>query len=295
MDNIRTFIPGSEWLYFKIYTGTKTADLILKQNLYPLAIKLLNTGIIDKWFFIRYSDPDFHIRFRLHLTNTRDFNSIFERFHETVRSYVDNDLVWNIQCDTYQRELERYGINTIDLVEYIFFVDSNSVIHLLENLNSENADEHRWNIALMLIDSFLSVFSFDISQRKELITKMAEGYKTEFGMKHHTVKKQLDTKYRSKRTEIQNIMTLENLSDPVFDIYCAIIKKRQQAIFPVAQELIRMERENKLQISLDSLLTGMMHMTMNRWFRSKNRLYELVVYDFMSRYYTSYVAKNTHS
>ena len=30
----RTFIPGSEWIYYKIYTGIKTADSILKNELY---------------------------------------------------------------------------------------------------------------------------------------------------------------------------------------------------------------------------------------------------------------------
>ena len=39
-------------------------------------------------------------------------------------------------------------------------------------------------------------------------------------------------------------------------------------------------------------LTSMIHMTMNRWFRSKNRLHELVIYDFLSRYYISEIAKN---
>ena len=63
----KIFIPGSEWVYFKLYTGTKTADAILQNELYRYIRELLNNGIIDKWFFIRYTDPDFHIRLRLHL------------------------------------------------------------------------------------------------------------------------------------------------------------------------------------------------------------------------------------
>ena len=32
----RKLSPGSEWLYLKIYTGVKTADLILEEAIQPL-------------------------------------------------------------------------------------------------------------------------------------------------------------------------------------------------------------------------------------------------------------------
>lgn len=41
----RTFMPGSEWLYFKYYTGEKIADYILVEILYPI-LKQLKKNII---------------------------------------------------------------------------------------------------------------------------------------------------------------------------------------------------------------------------------------------------------
>jgi len=76
----KTFIPGSEWVYFKLYTGTKTADMILKNEIYEYVNGLLKNDSINQWFFIRYSDPDFHLRLRLHLKKARDFTCIFNRF-----------------------------------------------------------------------------------------------------------------------------------------------------------------------------------------------------------------------
>jgi thiopeptide-type bacteriocin biosynthesis protein len=295
MENNRTFIPGSEWLYFKIYTGEKTADTILKKNLYPFAVKLLGYGIIDKWFFIRYGDPDFHIRFRLHLTKTRNFNSVFTDFHETLYNLTENDLVWNVQCDTYQRELERYGMNTIDLIEYIFYIDSELIINLLEQLDPENAEEHRWHISLILIDSYFAVFSLDMEHRKELMNQMAERYKNEFGIKHHNLKQQLDAKYRNYKEKIWSVMDSNHVFDSIYGKYHEFTQKYRQIIFPVAQEILRLEKEGKLQIKSDILLTSIIHMTVNRWFRSKNRLHELVIYDFMSRYYNSYLAKEKYT
>jgi len=65
----RTFILGEEWLYYKIYCGAKTADLLLTDTLRPLLNRLTATNQINQWFFIRYTDPENHIRLRLHFND----------------------------------------------------------------------------------------------------------------------------------------------------------------------------------------------------------------------------------
>ena len=40
----RTFAPGSEWLYAKLYTGTATADRVLRDVLAPLVREALGSG-----------------------------------------------------------------------------------------------------------------------------------------------------------------------------------------------------------------------------------------------------------
>src|SRR6185295_17125698 len=54
----RNFPPGSEWFYAKLYTGQATADQILTETIAPI--------VADQpaWFFIRYGDPHWHVRFR---------------------------------------------------------------------------------------------------------------------------------------------------------------------------------------------------------------------------------------
>ncbi len=64
----RTFLPGSEWLYAKLYTGAATADRLLSDVVGPLVREALDSGAADRWFFIRYSDPGRHLRLRLHGT-----------------------------------------------------------------------------------------------------------------------------------------------------------------------------------------------------------------------------------
>lgn len=50
MEMLRKFTPGSEWLYIKLYTGIKTADIVLEEAVIPLLNDLRNKGLIKKWF-----------------------------------------------------------------------------------------------------------------------------------------------------------------------------------------------------------------------------------------------------
>ena len=290
MEN-RTFIPGSEWVYFKLYTGTKTADTILKNEVYCFSREMINNGIIDKWFFIRYTDPDFHIRLRLHLKEARDFSCLFNRFFVALQPVIDSDFMWNIQCDTYKREMDRYGGNSISLIEDLFFIDSDCTIRLLQLLNKESSEQLRWKLALVLIDSFLSAFAMKLPQRKELLNAMAESYKKEFGFIHHHTTKQLNDKYRACRKDIENALQWENEFAKTTDV----IKTRKLALLPIADKLNVMQKKGELQVPLDSLLASLIHMTMNRWFRAQNRLHEMVIYEFLSRYYAGEMAKDKHN
>ena len=44
-----------------------------------------------------------------------------------------------------------------------------------------------------------------------------------------------------------------------------------------------LKREQKLEVSLDNVVASFIHMSVNRCFRSKQRLYEMMLYDFLYR------------
>jgi len=92
----RTFTPGDHWLYFKVYTGFKTADQIITQVIAPLANQLLNSQIISKWFFIRYSDPELHLRLRFFLTDTNKAGVPVLMLHKALQEHIRHEMVWKI-------------------------------------------------------------------------------------------------------------------------------------------------------------------------------------------------------
>ena len=94
MDKLikRNFIIGDSWVYYKIYSGAKTSDSILAEIIKPLTEALLKEKIIDKWFFIRYSDPKHHIRLRFHYEDPHNISIIINRLQLYIEQYVMHDL-----------------------------------------------------------------------------------------------------------------------------------------------------------------------------------------------------------
>lgn len=288
--NNRTFIPGSEWVYFKIYTGIKTADNILKNELSDYVREMQINNIIDKWFFIRYTDPHFHIRLRLHLKDIKNYSIIFNRFFDYFQPTVNSELVWNIQCDTYQREIERYGTNTISIIEDLFFIDSESIINILQELDDDNPELKRWESALVIVDNYLSAFKIDLPQRLEFSKMNADKFKNEFGFIRHNETKQLNDKYRAYRKDIEYTMSKKN---EIFKSNKAI-KEQMQTFIPLIEKIAIMDKSGELQVTMVSLLSSLIHMSLDRLFRTKNRLHEMIIYEFLSKFYSSEIARNTH-
>lgn len=68
-----------------------------------------------------------------------------------------------------------------------------------------------------------------------------------------------------------------------------------KALMPLIEKIIIIEKSCELQVTMISLISSLIHMSLDRLFRTKNRLHEMVIYEFLSKYYTSEMVKNTHS
>lgn len=286
----RNFIPGSSWLYFKIYTGHKTADDILVGRILPFVDEILTLNAIDKFFFIRFDDPDFHLRLRVHVPDIQGYAVVFNQFHRYMQPCVDDGRVAKILCDTYKREIERYGDFTMGLLEELFWIDSQSIIFLLSNITTvttDNKEELRWHISLNLLDDTLSAFGVNCDESHKLMERMSENFKREFGFTNHTFTKQLNDKFRIFRKSIE-----KSISEPDYNqiIRDALIDRKIK-IAEIANQIKKRLPMNKIGPHIEDLLPSILHMTMNRWFRSKNRKHELVIYDFLNKHYASKLAR----
>lgn len=114
----RLFPPGSEWNYLKLYAAPDAEDELLVRSLRPV----LEEGA----FFVRYSDPEPHLRVRLKGAE------MLEPLAELGRELLEGGMVLRVCLDTYERETERYGGDAgIEPAEAFFAADSLLVVDLL--------------------------------------------------------------------------------------------------------------------------------------------------------------------
>lgn len=289
----RTFIPGSPWLFFKLYTGHKTADELLTDVLYPFVRDLQTLQLIDSWFFIRYTDPDFHIRFRLHIPDAASYSAVMTAFHSWLQPCMEDGSLSKVLCDTYNRELERYGEATIGSIEELFCIDSTAQIELLARLAEEpeaRRETLRQHLSLLLLDDALTAFGYDLAAKLRLTEQMADSFKREFGFTTHAYTKQLNDKYRAARSDIEQVMATRKDCAAFEDI----LSRRRRKFGEIAHRtagIADSEVADPTPAIPDDLLRSIQHMTMNRWFRSRNRQHELVIYDFLSKYFKSAQAR----
>lgn len=272
MATKRKFVPGSEWLYLKIYTGVKTADLILEEAVQPLVGYLQENNYISKWFFIRYHDPKPHLRVRFRLNNTNDYDKILNKINKSLKEYIESGEISNILIDTYNREIERYGGNTIEEAETLFYTNSEFALQCLHY-----DDEEKIIVSLFYIDGILSKLNLSPDEKLNWIKDFNTAFKLELNA-DKKLNSQLDKKYREfKPKYLDFIQSKEFLEERNI-----IISNIEEGNL-VLQNIIGHDENQSL--SLQSFFQSIFHMNINRIFVSNQRLFELVIYDYLLRYY----------
>ena len=286
----RRFIPGDEWVYYKIYCGPKTADDLLAGCLKSGIRELLDLQIIKKWFFLRYSDPDLHLRIRFLLTDKRHINDLINGFNRILEPFIKNEMIHNVQMDTYVREIERYGVNTMEYSEDLFYYDSELTIDILEHLHHESDPNLIWMFVLRSIDALLEDFKYGLAHKAVLLEQLRNSFAGEFNMERY-LKKQLDQKYRNFKEIIFNFLTNKISETETYLWVDQLLKLRSQESQNIVNKTLEEFNHNATVTQLDAFMSSHIHMTMNRAFRTRQRMHEMVLYDFLFRYYKSELAK----
>ena len=271
---IRNLTPGSEWLYFKIYTGIKTTDIILEEVIPSVLSYFQENNLILKWFFIRYSVPKPHIRIRFLLINSKEYNNILNYIHNVLDTYVESGEINNIQLDTYKRELERYGYSTIEDAESLFNMNSELTLDYL-HLN----DDEKIIIILFYIDRLLSQIGLSVNEKLQWIKDYNTSFKEEFNADKN-LNQQLDKKYRAFSPKFLDFS--QSLESKEFrDLILENLHLSNDALENICNSYDKDTNPRALQLFFQSIF----HMAINRMFISQQRLFEMIIYDYLHRYY----------
>ncbi len=272
------FIPGNKWLYYKIYCGTKFSDKILQDVFPDLLSRLSEEDLIKKWFYIRYSDPDNHIRLRLeindsNLTHTARIITIFNDYFD---KYISEGIINKVEMGTYDREYERYEGEFINAAEHIFHYDSKLAVSLLKDIPDH---DDLWLYAIKSIDTYFNIFNMDLDKRYEVINTLYTQFQREFNVDSN-LKKQLDLKYRNNLNSISEIVETDN--SPSFSEFVSSITENCREI-----ENLKIKQKERL-------VSSFIHMHINRLIRSRHRMHELIIYGIVEKYYKMKIGKRKY-
>ena len=287
---VRSFPVGSEWLYAKIYCGTKTADKILSEVMKPFTEELQKENIIDQYFFLRYHDSENHIRIRFHNAHQPEFwKEVISHLQAILRPYALNHTVSNIVFETYQRELERYDPGTIELSEAIFYHQSVTILDFISMLDGDEGEQYRWKVALKSIDLILDQFRYSLEQKCALIKILQHSFSREFNIEP-PVQRKIAERFYTNKILINQLLRNEAIDDAFIQKGIDVFKSISDEYKTAIDNILNDQRIGSDIDQLNKLMTSYLHMFVNRMFVSNQRKVELVLYSHLLKYYESQMA-----
>lgn len=286
MNIERRLIPSRQFIYFKLFTSELLADEIIIDIYNHLFNSILHQYVIKTFFFVRYSDPSFHLRVRFFLNNENDYTQFSKVIDKILKRLYKEKKIWKVQIDTYEREVERYKLLPISRVELFFFKESVFLIEILKIIknNNEKNENELWKIIIWIMDMYLSSCGINIESKTAFSELMSDVYKKEFGFDYYN-SKCLNTTYSTYKTIIHEILlskeNIEKMGIPIhllteFENTC-----REFFSSINKEDIIKTD-------SIDfQFMHSIIHMLVNRAFTHYNRLHEMLLYFFLWKFYKS--------
>lgn len=281
-----TFAPGSEWLTAKLYTGKATGDAVLRELIAPVVHEVMSQGLADCWFFLRYGDPDWHVRLRLHGEPDVLWGRALPLLRAATDRFLADGRVTNLQLDTYRRETARYGgPHGILVSERVFMADSECVLSAMAALDAADDGDARWRLAVLGVDRLLEDMGFDLPTRQRAVRMWRDILVEEYRQQGVAAKQHGGKVMRKERKDLEALL-LAPQATPLAAAADAFAR-RSQANTVLAGELRSLHDQGLLTGDIASITGSYSHMFVNRLLRGGQRLQELVVYDLLDRLYSS--------
>jgi thiopeptide-type bacteriocin biosynthesis protein len=254
------------------------------------------TGDADRWFFLRYRDPEHHLRVRFHGAPERLYGSLLPALHHALSPLMREGAVWRVQLDTYERETERYGgAHGIDLAEQLFWIDSETVLAIVECLEGDAGKDARWRLALRGANLLLDCLGLDSTARKRVFTKASEGFSDEFRVTT-ALRKQIGHFFRTERADLEVLLANDRECTRIHPLALGFdfLDQGAERQRLVAAELHAQARQGQLDAGIEDMAWSFVHMHINRLLHASQRAQELVIYDLLKRYHESRRAYIAH-
>lgn len=165
---------GSDWLFAKLYGPSPLASLVIADHLLDFCERWVHDRGVERWHFLRYADPNPHIRLRLQGNRESLLSELLPALVTLLQQLVEGEMLSSVSFDTYEREVARYGGSEhISACEDFFWADSFLCATLLRKARSE-----RWDLfdaSLLAVDRMLRALGLEGPARLQWYQRRSPG------------------------------------------------------------------------------------------------------------------------
>lgn len=276
------FPPGSRWLSTEIYCGSADVDRVVAR-----IGAAVGSWPVDRWFFIRFDSPGWHVRARLEGRP----DDLLARVIPDLRDLLDETDTaqrvsrWSVQ--TYRPEVDRYGgAHGLDVCHDLFHTDSVAAA-VLAGEGALDEPELRWLVALRAGRDLLDALALEHGDQVRLLERARDRFRWEHEVGPdfvHAVGRQ----YRLDRRRVDQALTEAwHEEADVADV----LALRRADLAADARRLTDLWADGMLNRPVSAIAPSLLHMTFNRFLRSEQRAQETVLYDYLGRALHSVAAR----
>lgn len=214
----QVFSPGAQWLFLKLYYGPGLGshpetrsfidDDLLGRFVAPLISELEKAGRLAGFHFVRYADPEAHLRLRL-LPREGPALALLEHLRERLDEQAQAGGFSKWVVATYEREVDRYGgPELIAAAERLFTSDSRLCLRILAAVHKDTLEpETDLQVLLPLrsLNTLYRSFGYDLAARRECFSQLRRAHEQARPLSA-AAKGELDAKYRQHSRAAQSLL-----------------------------------------------------------------------------------------
>ncbi|MEV8534866.1 lantibiotic dehydratase [Streptomyces sp. NPDC051211] len=246
-------LPGSDWTYLKLYAARDVHDELAAVELPGLLERIRETGAApDRWFYLRYADPDPHLRIRV-----RAAAPALEPILGWGRDLVHRGLAERTELATYHPEISRYGGPSVyDDIEELFAANSAVSAALLRILWDRAPGLTPEAVTVAAVDRLYAQWGLGIRERLDAMPRPADD-------------KEARERYRKDRDYLCELLEpWDRRPHPLgrahHDLLTVVLDQQADAVRRAARAVADAETAGTLWGTRDGILASLAHMQVNR-------------------------------
>lgn len=279
-NDAHIIVPFNNWLYLKLYCNHSREEELIAFDIMDFC-EILREKYGIEYFFMRYVDPKPHIRLRFYASQ----ELLLQVYPEVMNWYSQlfaKKIIGDMNISIYDREIERYGGNTlISYAENVFFEDSYIVEKLLRLKRVENIKMDLEDIAIISIILYVRNFFENYDEQLNFMTS-----------NYHT--SEFVTEFKKKKNYYLKLCDFENdwetlKGNEEGKILLEILSQRDHAIKNYCRMFIK---EKTSFLYKNGIVASVIHLHCNRLIGT-NRDYERKLMAFVESilYAKKYIMK----